>query len=1000
MDKSAHQFVVRALLCTLCAVVIAGHAVDARADWPMFHQNFAYSGVSTVNSSYPRLDLVVLWNFTVNSSITSSPVAGDLNGDGREEVVVGADDGTVYVLDSKGSLLWWYTTGGRIGGSPFIGNLLRNNATLQVLVGSADGGVYAFSHDGKLLWKFQTRGAISASPVIASIGNGPKPGVIFGSEDGTLYILHSDGTEFWRYYFWVPISFSPTIADVEGKGDPDIVFSSGDRLNAVSFTPFKIIVSAVGSEVTTYAPADGSDLFIGTESGRVYKMSFTSVGANESLIPTGYDRFYWLNHSRSIEVFQPTSLFNCSKAVRSTPAFANLDKNKVNGLEYVFGCDDGNVYVIWHKSNDSADFKALWYTTNDAVRSSPAIADLEGDGNFEVIVGSDDGNLYILNASGGGRWSYATGGRVSSPAVSDLENNSFLDIIVGTSKGVLYCFSSGTSIVRSAGLSDYIAAVMLMKKLDFGNATEYGVRALRSYESINYSKGVEDVNNLFLDISMKEHCKAAQEFYNRNLYEESVKEIETANLVYYEARRQVKSDCNELLPEALAYFYYYKALDLFNAGSLEAAKVNAQNASIVSMRTTNSFISVQSSVLLNKIDNIETAHIVFGNATMAYRRNASIGEVLGLLDVAERMYVENNASKVIYDPVRMSIYAMRGDTMLRNVSDLLNNSQFQKGYDLAVKTQALCANASIMPCVARVNVIIKNTKVFVDGNNLLDQANRYYTATDFITAAEYAQKARDMYLSGNYTDKALEAEDILNKSTSMRQLAGTKGGIMDQLNNPVVIVVLITVAIAVVIVVTRPRLQVMFRGYMGFGETLAFAGVRHAEAGVPAAKPKAERVGRGETFRKSGHVGSGEVVPGMFRKLQPRLEPSIARRFGETLLRLQHAGIGEALSRARGLFSRLGAGEAVRDKSLHHGVGEAVRLRDKTAVKPASFARAMAHADVRGSFRKSRNSGVGKAVMKHEERKIPVVQTRRGGILPGSGVGRDFWGFYRERRRR
>jgi eukaryotic-like serine/threonine-protein kinase len=106
--------------------------------------------------------------------------------------------------------------------------------------------------------------------------------------------------------------------------------------------------------------------------------------------------------------------------VRSSPTVAN-------GVVY-FGSDDYNLYAL----NATTGAK-LWnyttggevhYTTGDEVRSSPTVA------NGVVYFGSDDYNLYALNATTGAKlWNYTTGGEVrSSPAIAN---------------GVVY-FGSGT----------------------------------------------------------------------------------------------------------------------------------------------------------------------------------------------------------------------------------------------------------------------------------------------------------------------------------------------------------------------------------------------------------------------------------------------------------------------------------------------------------------------------------------------------------------------------
>jgi outer membrane protein assembly factor BamB len=88
--------------------------------------------------------------------------------------------------------------------------------------------------------------------------------------------------------------------------------------------------------------------------------------------------------------------------VYSSPAIAN-------GTLYI-GSDDQNVYAL-NATNGAFDWK---YTTGNAVQSSPAVA------NGVVYIGSEDGNVYALNAATGAvDWTFATGNSIqSSPQVS------------------------------------------------------------------------------------------------------------------------------------------------------------------------------------------------------------------------------------------------------------------------------------------------------------------------------------------------------------------------------------------------------------------------------------------------------------------------------------------------------------------------------------------------------------------------------------------------------
>jgi len=107
-----------------------------------------------------------------------------------------------------------------------------------------------------------------------------------------------------------------------------------------------------------------------------------------------------------------------------------------NGAVYI-GSDDNNLYAL-----DASTGAKLWsYATGSAVQSSAAVA------NGVVYVGSNDGNVYALNAGTGAKlWSYATGGGFPSPAVVNGV------VYVGSGDGNVYAFglpAVGTFITLS-----------------------------------------------------------------------------------------------------------------------------------------------------------------------------------------------------------------------------------------------------------------------------------------------------------------------------------------------------------------------------------------------------------------------------------------------------------------------------------------------------------------------------------------------------------------------
>ena len=69
-----------------------------------------------------------MWEFQMGDGTLSSPVLGDLDGDGVLDIVVTSQDGLVYALRSNGSLLWNYDTGTILLASPALGDIDDNGA--------------------------------------------------------------------------------------------------------------------------------------------------------------------------------------------------------------------------------------------------------------------------------------------------------------------------------------------------------------------------------------------------------------------------------------------------------------------------------------------------------------------------------------------------------------------------------------------------------------------------------------------------------------------------------------------------------------------------------------------------------------------------------------------------------------------------------------------------------------------------------------------------------
>ncbi len=313
--------------------------------------------------------------------------------------------------------------------SPTLADLDGNSTTLEIVVAGRDrtdgtpnckGRVYAYHPDGTKYWETQVRAPINSTPAVADIDQDGTPEVIVGLggyvgspcwHGGLIALDGHTGAEQWLFDTqdwlnhtqdgWLDgVYSSPAVGDVDNDGDLEVVFGAWDQC------------------IYLLNGADG-----------------TPVWPELNGVP---EQHHCGQHG-----------FYNEDTIWSSPTLADLDGDGT--LEIVIGADisagnqnddptGGYVYILKH---DGTVLAREWL--DQAIYSSPAVGDLDDDGQYEIIVGTGtylSGKGYYVkafnyNPSGGSvtdrlvqKWHWSTSGRVfSSPALADLTGDGYLDVV-------------------------------------------------------------------------------------------------------------------------------------------------------------------------------------------------------------------------------------------------------------------------------------------------------------------------------------------------------------------------------------------------------------------------------------------------------------------------------------------------------------------------------------------------------------------------------------------
>jgi hypothetical protein len=401
------------------------------------------------------------WSIILGVPMLSSLHIADLDNDGVFEIICTTygpppnpySAGQIAVFDVDGNPFpgWPVTTSSPFPATAAIGNV-DGDDHLEIVVGDWS-NMYALNHDGTLVSGWPIANGISYSPALEDIDGDGDLEIIYPSGN-FLYIRHGDGTLLDGWPVFAPETVgSPAIADIDEDGEMEII--AGTLSGPTNPDPYEVYVWNKDGSVLTGFPVATSGVVISTpaigdvDNDGLYEIVVAAYDVSND------DYIYCWDNAGNLKPGWPVQAQYCRL---SSPALGDADGD--SDLEIFIGGlrtspDWVEILYAYHHDGQPLENWPVELRHEGGggnINSSPVIAEIDGDPSTPEIFVKTHDYIFALNADGTFLDDFPyylsdenhTGTYSPSPAIGDLDNDGDADYLFASCNGtVVFVDGSG-----------------------------------------------------------------------------------------------------------------------------------------------------------------------------------------------------------------------------------------------------------------------------------------------------------------------------------------------------------------------------------------------------------------------------------------------------------------------------------------------------------------------------------------------------------------------------